>query len=139
MTKRYSGLSDLQKPYLRISQDPSGQSGFKSKVIAGLGANAIKNIAYKADIMLTTGLFGIYNFDKKIEYSQRMQQWLEMATQGCVIMCHPASGKADTSDYSDDISPSRQWEFDYLSSDAFADDLAQAQISLLPMKSPKTA
>ena len=139
MTNRYSGLPALQKPYLRISQDPSGQSGFKSKVIAKLGANAIKNIAAKADIMPATGLFGIYNFDNVISYNQRMQQWLEMSTQSCIIMCHPACGASDMGDVQDDIATARLWEFDYLSSDALVEDLAQAQVSLLPMKSPKTA
>lgn len=139
MTKRYSGLSAKQKPYLRISQDPSGQSGFKSVVIAKLGANAIKNIAVQAGIMPNTALFGIYNFDNVISYSKRMQQWLTIATQGCIIMCHPAYGASDLGDVQDDIASARQWEFEYLRSDAFADDLAQAQVSLLPVKSPISA
>ena len=64
MAKRYADLPADQKPYLRISQDPSDQGDFKSKVIAGLGANAIKNIAIKAYITPARGLFGIYNFDR---------------------------------------------------------------------------
>ncbi len=139
LTKRYSGLPAQQKPYLRISQDPSGQSGFKSVVIAKLGANAIKNIAIQASITPATALFGIYNFDNSISYSKRMQQWLDIATQGSIIMCHPACGASDMGDVQDDIPTARQWEFDYLRSDAFADDLAQAQVSLLPVKSPISA
>lgn len=139
MTKRYSGLSAKQKPYLRISKDPSGQSGFKSVVIAKLGASAIKNIAIQAGIMPATALFGIYNFNNAISYSKRMQPWLNIATQGCIIMCHPAYGASDLGDVQDDIASARQWEFEYLRSDAFADDLAQAQVSLLPVKSPISA
>ncbi len=133
MLKRYSSQPEQQKPYLRVSQDPSSQSGLKSKVIAGLGANAIKNIANKAYITPATGLFGIYDFDRKINYAERMQQWLEQATQGCIIMCHPAHGKSESSDAMDDIALARQWEFDYLASEGFLNDLLQAKVSLVPL------
>jgi chitin disaccharide deacetylase len=128
MARRYSGLPERQKPYLRVSQDPSAQSGFKSKVIAWLGANAIKNIASRSNITPAIGLFGIYNFDNKISYAEHMQQWLEQASQGCIIMCHPAQGESDMGEVHDDIAAARQWEFDYLASSAFADDLAKAQV-----------
>jgi chitin disaccharide deacetylase len=141
MARRYSGLSADKKPYLRISQDPhadSGQVNIKSKVIAGLGANTTKNIANKACITPAVGLFGVYGFkngDKN--YAERMQTWLAHAPVGCIIMCHPANGKPEDGDAADDIALARQWEFDYLASSAFADDLACAQVSLsalFPMK-----
>lgn len=143
MAQRYSGLPADQKPYLRISQDPhaaSGQGDLKSKVIASLGVNTTKNIAIQAGITLARGLFGVYNFknDGK-NYAERMQAWLAQAPAGCIIMCHPANGKPDGGDAEDDIAPARQWEFDYLASSAFAEDLANAQVSLFPMKSPITA
>jgi predicted glycoside hydrolase/deacetylase ChbG (UPF0249 family) len=133
MLKRYAHLSEREKPYLRVSQDPSGQSGFKSKVIAGLGAVAINNIAAKAVITRSTGLFGIYNFDEKINYAERMQQWLSLAVEGCIIMCHPAHGASNTGDMPDDIAAARQREFDYLASDGFLNDLLQAKVSLVPL------
>jgi chitin disaccharide deacetylase len=134
MAQRYSGLPADQKPYIRISQDPhadSGQGDTKSKVIAGLGANTTKNIAAQAGITAARGLFGIYNFknDEK-NYAERMQTWLAQAPAGCIVMCHPANGKPEDGDAMDDIAPARQWEFDYFSSNAFADDLANAQVSL---------
>lgn len=133
MARRYSGLPEQQKPYLRVSQDPSAQSGFKSKVIAGLGAIAIKNIAIRANITPAIGLFGIYSFDKKINYAERMQQWLEQASQGCIIMCHPAHGVSDMGEVHDDIAAARQWEFDYLAGEGFLNDLSQAKVSLVPL------
>lgn len=133
MLKRYSHLSGQERPYLRVSQDPSGQTGFKSKVIASLGANAIKNIAAQAVIMRSKGLFGIYSFDKKINYSERMQQWLSLAAEGSIIMCHPAHGISDAGDVPDDIAAARQWEFDYLASESFLNDLWQAKVSLVPL------
>ena len=142
MARRYAGMPEMQKPYLRISQAPSGQSEFKSKVIAWLGANTTKSIATKACITPTTGLFGVYGFENKISYSVRMQQWFELATEGCIIMCHPAHGKFDIGDMADDICVARQWEFDYLASDQFINDLSKAEVSLLPLlsvESPKSA
>lgn len=135
MAWRYSGLPVDQKPYLRISQDPTGQGDLKSKVIAGLGANATKSIAVQALIMPARGLFGVYNFTNYSEnggssYAERMQTWLAQAPAGCIIMCHPANGKPDGGDAADDIAAARQWEFDYLTSSAFADDLVKAQVSL---------
>jgi predicted glycoside hydrolase/deacetylase ChbG (UPF0249 family) len=134
MAQRYADLPADQKPYLRISQDPqadTGQGDIKSKVIAGLGANTTKNIAAQAGITPARGLFGVYNFknDGK-NYAERMQAWLTQAPAGCIIMCHPAHGKPEDGDAADDIAPARQWEFDYLASSAFADDLASAQVSL---------
>jgi chitin disaccharide deacetylase len=134
MAQRYADLPAGQKPYLRISQDPyadSGQGDTKSKVIASLGANATKNIAAQAGITPARGLFGIYNFKNNGKsYSQHMQNWLAQAPAECIIMCHPANGKPDGGDAADDIAPARQWEFDYLASSAFADDLVKAQVSL---------
>jgi chitin disaccharide deacetylase len=131
MVQRYADLPVDQKPYLRISQDPTGQGDLKSKVIAGLGANTTKNIAAQAYITPARGLFGVYNFKNNGKsYSQHMQNWLTQAPVGCIIMCHPANGKPEGGDAADDIAPARQWEFDYLASSAFADDLAKAQVSL---------
>jgi chitin disaccharide deacetylase len=141
MAQRYADLPADQKPYLRISQDPTGQGDLKSKVIAVLGANATKNIAAQVGITPAIGLFGVYNFksdgengDKNsgFSYAARMQTWLAQAPAGCIIMCHPANGSVDSGDAADDIAPARQWEFDYLASSAFADDLASAQVCLSP-------
>ena len=138
MAQRYADLPAGQKPYLRISQDPhaaSGQGDFKSKVIAGLGADTTKKIAAQAGITAAAGLFGVYNFKNNgengsLSYAERMQAWLAQAPAGCIIMCHPANGNVDDVDAADDIAPARQWEFDYLASSAFADDLTKAQVSL---------
>jgi chitin disaccharide deacetylase len=138
MAQRYSALPAGKTPYLRISQDPhaaSGQGDFKSKVIAGLGANTTKKIAAQAGITAAAGLFGVYNFKNNgengsLNYAERMQAWLAQAPAACIIMCHPANGSVDSGDAEDDIAPARQWEFDYLASSAFADDLAKAQVYL---------
>jgi predicted glycoside hydrolase/deacetylase ChbG (UPF0249 family) len=133
MAQRYSNLPAGQKPYLRVSQDPTGQADLKTRVIGALGANAIKLIATKANIAPAIGLFGIYNFTGGLSgYAQHMAQWLAAAPAGCIIMCHPAHGALDAGDADDGIAVARQWEFDYLNSDAFAQALAAAQVKLRP-------
>lgn len=133
MAQRYDKLPQGQKPYLRISSGPSGQLDLKTRVIAALNSNAIKKIAIKANITPAIGLFGIYSFTGgEVGYARLMAQWLARAPAGLIIMCHPAQGRLDAGDVDDGIAAARQWEFDYLSSDAFAQALATAQVSLRP-------
>ncbi len=131
MSKRYSHLPTAAKPYLRVSQDPIEQADLKTRVFSSFGATAIKLIAIKSNITTAGGLFGTYNFTGgEAGYAKRMAQWLSRAPAGCIIMCHPAQGGLDAGDVDDGIAAARQWEFDYLASDAFAQALAAAQVSL---------
>lgn len=140
MVQRYGHLPEGQKPYLRVSKGPSGQLDLKTKVIAALNSNAIKKIAIQAGITPATGLFGIYNFTGgEANYAKLMAQWLANAPAGIIIMCHPAQGTLTAGDVDDGIAAARQWEFDYLASDAFARALAAAQVSLRPARARQTA
>ncbi len=152
MTKRYKGVAIDQKPYLRISRGTSkgafGWMNVKAKVIAALNSNAIKNIAVKASIAQARGLFGIYNFEgSESDFGRLMAQWLSQAPDHSIIMCHPANGAIDALDADDGIAQARQREFNYLSSDAFAQALSHASvdlkksipINLISMKGPKAA
>jgi chitin disaccharide deacetylase len=142
MANRYKGVSSDQKPYLRISKGASGWLDVKANVIAALNSNAIKNIAIKASITATRGLFGIYNFvGSEGDYGRLMAQWLMQAPDQTIIMCHPAHGKLDTLDVNDSIIQARQREFNYLSSDAFMQALLSTRVDLkksIPMERPKT-
>lgn len=127
MSKRYIGT----KPYLRISESKVGSVDLKTKIIAGLGANAIKSIAANAMITTANGLFGIYNFKGDATYyAQLMQSWLSTAPQGAIIMCHPAQGLADVGDAADDIEAARRWEFEYLASEGFMRELVSYSVTL---------
>lgn len=133
MEKRYPS----QKPYLRVSQSTADHADLKTKIIAGLGANAIKNIATKAYITPATGLLGIYNFTGGVaHYAARMQAWLATAPQGAIIMCHPAQGLADAGDATDDIAAARLWEFEYLASDSFMEALIFTGVSFRAQRTP---
>jgi chitin disaccharide deacetylase len=149
MAKRYNGLGNDQKPYLRISKGASGLLNLKANVIAALNSNAIKNIAIKSNITSARGLFGIYNFEgDESDFAKLMSQWLADAPDHTIIMCHPAQGGLDALDADDDIAAARQREFNYLASDAFVQALAQAGVDIktlknlstsMPMESPKAA
>ena len=146
MAKRYNGLPSDEKPYLRVSKGASGWLDVKANVIAALNSDAIKNIAIKKDITLARGLFGIYNFaGSEADFGTLMSQWLSAAPDHTIIMCHPAKGELDSFDEDDGIAAARQREFNYLTSEAFVEALAQAGVSLknlkksIPMESPKAA
>ena len=129
MAKRYPD----KKPYLRVSETTAGAVDLKSKIIASLGAETIKNIATQAMITPATGLFGIYNFTGGVvQYATRMQNWLAIAPPNAIIMCHPAQGLTDAGDAADGIAAARLWEFEYLASEAFGQDLVRAEVSLSP-------
>jgi predicted glycoside hydrolase/deacetylase ChbG (UPF0249 family) len=124
INKRYGHLPKTQKPYLRVSEDPSNRFNFKSRIIASMNADALKNTATQADIMLARGLFGVYNFTGgESAYAQRMSQWLCDAPAGSIIMCHPAQGSIEKGDADDGIIRARRWEYDYLASECFTQDL----------------
>ena len=149
MAKRYNGLGNDQKPYLRISKGASGLLNLKANVIAALNSNAIKNIAVKANIKPARGLFGIYNFEgNEADFAKLMSQWLADAPDHTIIMCHPAKGGLDALDEVDGIAAARQREFNYLSSDAFVQALKEAGVDLksgknstesITVESPKAA
>jgi chitin disaccharide deacetylase len=135
MARRYGSLPNPEQPYLRISKGAFGWLNVKANVIAALNSNAIKNIATEAGITPAKGLFGIYNFEgSEADFGKRMAQWLTSAHERTIIMCHPAQGGSDTWDTvlgaNDSIASARQREFNYLSSDAFAQALLQANVSL---------
>jgi predicted glycoside hydrolase/deacetylase ChbG (UPF0249 family) len=122
ITARYGA----QPPYLRISQAPPSLASLKSRVIAGLGAKALRRLATAARIPCAPVLSGIYDFTGgATRYAALMQQWLALA-DGDLIMCHPAQGVQG----GDAIGAARAWEFEFLAGQAFGDMLAQQQVRL---------
>jgi len=116
------------KPYLRISRAPPVMADMKSWVIAWMGANALESIASCAYIKSATSLFGIYNFDGGPQrYAELMAGWLARAPAGAILMCHPAQA----AEPGDQIGVARLQEFSYLASDAFAQALQQAGVTVV--------
>ena len=123
LAKRYPDA----KPYLRVSRAPAGQADFKSRIIAGMGANSINKIANYEDMKRATALSGIYDFSGTTQgYGQRMNQWLQTSPDHTIIMCHPALSEEP----GDSIGAARAREYAYLSGDDFPAALTQARARL---------
>jgi predicted glycoside hydrolase/deacetylase ChbG (UPF0249 family) len=73
-------------------------------------------------------LLGVYNF-RRTDYRTLMQGWLaSLPSEGGLLCCHP--GGVSSIGPWDPIGPARVRELNYLSSDAFTQDLAAADVRL---------
>lgn len=116
-----------QRPYLRLSTCVAADRSLKTRVISGLGAQSLARLANTAGIGCAPALSGIYGFAGGGEhYRQRMTRWLRHASEGSIVMCHPAA----RAEPGDEIGAARAWEQAYLASDAFSDALTQACVVL---------
>lgn len=123
LVRRYA--SSPVKPYLRISRAPNGSAGFKGRIIAWMGADALEKIAISAGLLRARGLFGIYDFSGDgVRYQRLIQGWLASATPGSILMCHPAQA----AEPGDDIGIARAQEFAYLGGPVFAQALQAARV-----------
>ena len=116
-----------KRPWLRVSLAPPGQRDLKARVIAAWGAQALIRQADRAWVAHSALLSGIYDFSGgEAAYAQHMSRWLHEVSAGTVLMCHPARGAgAPTS-----TRLASAWEDAYLTSDAFAQALADAGVCL---------
>jgi predicted glycoside hydrolase/deacetylase ChbG (UPF0249 family) len=125
LVRRYGSLP--VKPYLRVSRAPEGAADLKARVIAWMGANAIKNIASCAGIKCATALLGTYNFAGTPQrYATLMARWLAQAPAGSIVMCHPAQA----AEPGDEIGLARAQEFAYLCSPDYLAVLSVAGVQL---------
>lgn len=97
---------------------------FKRWVIAHTGGIALGRELQRLGRAQNTQLLGAYDFRRP--YRPWMQRWLAAAeAQGALLFCHPGeAGEGDA------IASARRTELDYLASDAFADDLAAANVEV---------
>jgi predicted glycoside hydrolase/deacetylase ChbG (UPF0249 family) len=128
LSKRYSS----QKPWIRSTKSyyssslPIGAT-FKSWTVGALGNTSLISKATGLGYKCNHRFLGVYNFQKdKSEYDQLLRSWLEMAQDGDLLMCHPASDVTDN----DAFGFQRRREFDALMSDYFGDLLYQYKIQL---------
>ncbi len=135
--QQFAGMRDIllevlarrypdRQPWLRVSR--VAQPDFKARVITRWGAQAWQRQLAAQGWVGVAPLRGAYGFSGgAAAYAQHMQTWLAQARgDGGLIMCHPAQGL----DSADPIAAARQWEYDYLSSEAFAHDLTVAGVRL---------
>ncbi len=122
LSRRYGS----QSPWLRISRVM--QTDAKASVISSWGSHTFLQSAQALGMSCRYPLRDAYHFTGgRAAYARRMQAWLKAAaTDGGVIMCHPAQGI----DPGDPMGAARAWEFEYLASDDFHQDLLQARVML---------
>jgi len=118
-----------EMPWVRSTR-PAGTlwRNQKAAVIALLGGwNASRQLR-AAGVPVNRGFGGVYGFDAPdaAAYRAHMQRWLAQLRPGGLLMCHPASAAVP----GDALGAQRAVEFGYLTSDAFAQDLAQAGLSV---------
>ncbi|MEP6965266.1 MAG: ChbG/HpnK family deacetylase [Polaromonas sp.] len=113
--------------YFRLSTGAAADASLKTRIISAMGARALARLAGAAGIACAPVLSGIYDFSGGAQrYARLMDQWLRNAPEGGIIMCHPAARAAPD----DEIGAARAWEHGYLASDAFAETLVRAGVTL---------
>ena len=69
-----------------------GPAAFKPWVIESLGARAFERLATRRGHGLNQALLGVYGFDATGEgYRRRLEEWLDAARDGDLLMVHPAA------------------------------------------------
>jgi hypothetical protein len=103
---------------VRVSQPVAQQRGFKSWLIAYMGASSLYQIAQRKDVPCSRALVGITDFAGDAQqWLQQAETWLSWAltNPGTVLMCHPGQPNADASDATDGIARARVQEWQALS------------------------
>ncbi|MEO8654898.1 MAG: ChbG/HpnK family deacetylase [Ramlibacter sp.] len=119
-----------ERPWLRRTRRPAGLAGFKPWLIERLGCAALSELAREHGFAQNEALLGIYEFDGDASgYASRLAQWLGMARNGDLLMCH-AGGDATVPD---PILGARRNEWQVLAGPDFGDLLARCRVTLAPL------
>jgi hypothetical protein len=98
----------------------------KRTVIEASGGRALERALVARGVAHNRVLLGAYDFGA-VDYRALMQRWLAAAPrEGGLLFCHPCIDAGDA----DSISAARRREAAYLASDAFAADLAAANVTI---------
>ncbi|ADU99169.1 YdjC family protein [Alicycliphilus sp. B1] len=122
--------------WLRATHSPQGaahadaRTGFKSHVIAFLGARALSALARRQGLRQNARLLGVYDFTGGAQqYRARLGRWLRAARDGDLLMCHvglPAQAP-------DVLARARQDEFAVIAAPDFETLLQGTRVRLRPM------
>ena len=120
--------------FVRLCDD-KGRAGkaIKAMILSSLSKRMGK-LLDQAKIAHNDVFLGVNDFDMSQDFGQLMQAWLKQAASASdwpLIMCHPAFAPfPDESVIHDPIENRRVDEWTYLASDAFADDMLAAGLTL---------
>jgi chitin disaccharide deacetylase len=103
-------------------------AGWKGRLIGHAGGQGLARELRRRVIPHNRTLMGVYDF-ARTDYRTLMQGWLaSVPEEGALLVCHP--GGVSSIGARDPIGAARIRELNYLSSDAFTDDLAAAGVTL---------
>ena len=103
--------------------------GGKRMLIERTGGKALQRLLRQKQLRHNGALLGVYDF-RADDYRGLVRGWLAAAPEsGVLVFCHPNHGAASAAD---PIGEARRREAAYLSSTAFADDLAETGVSVAP-------
>jgi hypothetical protein len=132
--KRYSCRT---LPWVRNTLRPNNTRDIpqvsKALLLEVLGGKSFSALLNSFNIPSNSGFLGVYGFDATdaAAYRQMMLAWLINAQNNTLIMCHPAVDLVTD----DAIGRQRPIEFNYLSSNAFQEDLNLHQLTVSQNKS----
>ena len=110
--------------YIRIPHDKKHRIGFpKNWIITKIGATKLKELCKTNNITHNITFTGTYNFKQAKHYRRFCQTFIERLENNGILMCHPG---LPSNDKSDPIYFSRPYEYNYLLSESFKEDLARA-------------
>ncbi|GAB3362274.1 MULTISPECIES: ChbG/HpnK family deacetylase [Giesbergeria] len=109
----------------------------KATLLAVLGGWSLRRSLVQWGVRHHTAFAGVYGFDAATPaaYGTRMAQWLAQATDGTLLMCHPAS----TPVLGDAIGAQRAVEYAYLASPEFGALLERLGVVLVQGEALVTA
>ena len=103
--------------------------GCKRMLIEQTGGRALQGLLRDRRVRHNIALLGVYDFGGA-DYRGLVRGWLAAApVEGGLVFCHPNLGEASAAD---PIGAARRHEAAYFASTAFADDLAEAGVSVGP-------
>ena len=118
------------RPWLRSTRRPAGLASRKARLIEALGAAGLERRAQAHGLRQNRRLLGVYAFDADAgTYLRSMQNWLALAADGDLLMCHPAAGRCEFAPHA----AARCRENDLLAGADFALMLAEARLRIAPL------
>jgi len=119
------------RPWLRSTRHAPGLA-FKPRLLQALGQTPLAQRARAAGYVQNRRLLGVYDFGgDALRYRARLRQWLAVAQDGDLLMCHPSAGAGDAADA---IRAARQHEYAVLAGADFDALLAEAGCSIVPLR-----
>lgn len=118
-------------PYIRAITPLLGKVDrqIKPLILRGISQNFTKTLNHNM-LPHNKHFAGVYSLTPTAPYRDLMRSWLKNAQTGTLIMCHPGA----TTSLPDSIKEARVQEYQYLSSNAFQEDCAQAHVCLARFK-----